>query len=253
MIPNMIATRHGIGMSLLLVVSCAAAAAPNLNGGTWQAINPAQTLMTVDGKPPPLLPDAQAVYEKHRAARKAGDASFDTTEHCLPPGLPRVLYMPGYSFEFLQRPEQIAIHYQWNRLLRLVDMDIPQPDLIAPTYLGQSVGKWQGDTLVVDSIGFIDTTLLDAAGLPHSDALHVIERYTPSSDGKRMTVRITIEDPKTYVKPWEIKLNLKHNPQGQIQEDMCLQRKHINWGKFEDAPGGSSKDSDKAPSKEGNR
>lgn len=104
--------------------------------------------------------------------------------------------------------------------------------MIGPTYLGQSVGRWQGRTLIVDSIGFMDTTLLDASGLPHSDALHLTEKYTPSRNGEQMTLRITIDNPKTYAQAWETQLELKRNRHNKIREDNCLERKHIEWGKF---------------------
>jgi hypothetical protein len=214
---------------LILWVVCAAAAVPDLNGGTWQAINPPKTLRTIEGKEPPLLPAAKAIYEKHLAARKASDLAFDTTDRCLPPGLPRVLYMPA-SFEFLQRSEEITILYEWNRLLRTVEMNVAPGEIPWPTYLGRSVGRWQGQTLIIDTTGFTDNTLLDTAGLPHSDALRVTEKYTPSADGNRMTVRIAIDDPKMYSKPWETALELKRNPKGEINEDVCFDRQGVKWG-----------------------
>lgn len=212
------------------------AATPDLNGGTWQAIDSPQALRTTQGKEPPLLPAAKAIYLKNIAARKAGDLSFDGTEKCLPPGLPRMLTMPATlgRFEFLQRPEQIVIGYEWNRVWRIVGMK-ERPEYIAPGYAGRSQGHWEARTLVIDSTDFVETTLLDNAGLPHSDALHVVERYTPSSDGKQMQLRLRIEDPKTFSAPWETTLNLRHDPAGKIQEDDCLERKDIAWGKDKNA------------------
>jgi hypothetical protein len=92
------------------------------------------------------------------------------------------------------------------------------------------VGKWINGALQVDTIGFLDSTTLDAAGLPHSEALHVTETYRPSSDGQHMRVRITIEDPKTYAKSWSTELHFRRNPSGEIHEDYCLERKGIQWG-----------------------
>ena len=218
-------------ISFALVVSVGAAAEPTLNGGTWQAVDPPQALRTVQGKEPPLLPQARAIYQQNIAARKAGKLDFDGTEKCLAPGIPRLLTMTPGAFEFLQRPEQIVMTYEWNRLVRVIDMNVPQHEPAGPTYAGQSVGRWEGNTLVIDSVGFNDTTLLDNTGLPHSDQLHVIERYTPSADGKGMTARITVEDPKTFSKPWDTTLTFKHDPKGQIREDVCLERKAINWGR----------------------
>jgi len=213
---------------LLLGASCAFAV-PNLNGGTWQVVDPPQALLTESGQQPPLLPAAKGVYEQHLAARRAGDLSFDGTEHCLPPGVPRLLTMPG-SFEFLQRPEQIIIHYQLDRLLRVIDMNVPQRPLVGPAYLGQSVGVWNGNTLVIDSIGFMDGTLLDNAGLPHGDALHATEKYRFAADGQSMTADVTIDDPEDYAAPWTTELSFRHDTNGSIPEDVCLARKKIHWG-----------------------
>lgn len=221
--------KWGIMVALLVSASLAAAAKPDLNGGTWQVVAAPQALTTAAGKPPPLLPAAAAVYRQHVAARSRGDLSWDGTGRCLAPGLPRLLLMQPGAFEFLQRSDQIVITYQWNHMVRVVDMNVPHRDIAGPTYEGQSVGRWEKGTLVVDTIGFNDTTMLDSAGLPHSDALHVIERYTPAADGRTMRLRLKIEDPKTFSAPWDATLQLTHDPQGMIQEDVCLQRKGIHW------------------------
>lgn len=228
---NRAVTRCGIFLLLLVGTGTAAAAdtAPNLNGGTWQPVNPAQSLKTLQGQTPPLLPAALAIYQQHLAAAAAGDKSWDGTQRCLAPGLPRLLYLQPSGFEFLQRPEQIVITYVWNHMVRTIDMNVSQHDVSGPTYEGQSIGRWEGRTLVVDSIGFNDTTVLDSAGLPHSDALHVVERYTSSADGRRMTVRIRIEDPKTFSAPWETALEFKHDAEATIDEDVCLDRLGIKW------------------------
>ena len=222
----------GFGAAVIgwLALGPANAAAPfDLNGGTWAPINPPQMLRTIDNKAPPLLPDAEKLYQQHLAERKDGDLSFDNTEKCLPPGLPRLLTMSG-GFEVLQTPTQIIFLYQWNRLMRMVDMNMPQRQVIGPTFDGQSVGNWDGGKLVVDSIAFSDDTLLDSAGLPHSDALHVTEQYSASPDEKFLTDLITIDDPKDYATPWQTKLSFRHIPDGSITEDVCLERKGIKWG-----------------------
>lgn len=224
--------------TLLLIAAGAglhvgAAAVPDLNGGIWHSVDAPAAIRTSDGRVPPLLPAAQELYDKNQAALRAGDRSFDDSERCLPPGLPRLLFMPGFAFEFMQRPEQILIAYQWNRLLRFVDMNVPQRSLVGPSYLGQSVGHWDHGTLVIDTIGFTDDTVLDSVGLPHSDALHLTERYTPSVDGNHMSVRFTIDDPKTYTGPWQSgTLHLRRARGVKLAEDVCVDRKSIRWGQL---------------------
>lgn len=204
--------------------------AADLNGGIWYVENPPHALRPIDGSRAPLLPDAQRIYNDRIAARNQKNLDFDSTEKCKPPGIPRLLLQPQ-PFEFLQRSERIFVVYQWNRLVRVIDMDVPQPESLGPTYLGQSVGQWQGNTLVVDSQSFNDTTLLDDAGMPHSDELHIVERYTLSPSARRLTLRIRIDDPKTFSRPWETVLHFKRDPTGRLAEDVCVERKKITFWK----------------------
>jgi hypothetical protein len=221
--------RMGLAAAALLLPPWLSAA-PDLNGALWYPISPPAALRPIKGGPVPLLPDAKALYERNRVARKSGNLAFDPTERCQAPGLPRLL-LQRQPFEFLQRSERIFIAYQWNRLVRVVDMDVSQPEPIGPTYLGQSVGRWEGDALVVDSISFNDTTLLDDAGMPHSDELHLTERYELSRDGRRLQLRLTIEDPKTFSQPWETALNFRREQAGRLSEDICVERKGVTFWK----------------------
>ena len=224
--------RTVIAAGSCVLFSCASLAsqAPDLSEGTWRAVNPSDALTTIAGREPPLLPEARLKYEQNKAAARAGDRQFDTASRCLPPGMPRLLYMPG-AFEFLQRREQIVILYQWNRLVRVVDMNVPQRELVGPSYLGQSVGRWEGSTLRIETIGLVDSTILDSTGLPHSEQLRLTEQYIPES-ANRMHVIITIDDPKMYASAWQAKLTLEHQPDGVIPEDVCLERaspRAVNW------------------------
>lgn len=204
--------------------------AADLNGGIWRIDHGAHQLRPVNGGQVPFLPEARRTYDEHIAQRSKGDLSFDTMEKCKPPGIPRLL-LQARPFEFLQRSERIFIVYEWNRLVRVIDMDVPQPESFGPTYLGQSVGHWQGNALVVDSQSFNDTTLLDDAGMPHSDQLHVIERYTLAASGRRLTARIRLEDPKIFSRAWETELTFKRDLNGRLDEDICVQRQKITFWK----------------------
>jgi hypothetical protein len=206
------------------------AAEPDLNGGTWRVQDPPAALRTRHGAWPPLRPEARKRYEAHRAQRQRGDLSFDGTERCLPPGLPRLLMQPQ-PFEFLQRPEQIVMLYQLQRLMRIIDMPPAKLDPIGPTHLGTSIGHWEQGTLWVETAGFNDQTLLDDAGLPHGTQLKVVERYTPSRDGRTLALRLRIEDPEFYTAPWETQLEFRRDPAGEIAEDVCVERKQLTLWK----------------------
>jgi hypothetical protein len=215
------------GVALLVALSLGATATtqaghPDLTG-VWSIVSHPAALKTVDGTAPPLTPGAKAVYAQHRAAAAKGDRSFDGTTRCLPPGLPRLLLMNA-PFEILQRDRAVYFVHELNRLPRRAYFDEKLPSEPDPLYLGYSVAHWEGPALVIDSAGFLDCTLLDDAGLPHSDALHLTERYQLSPDGLRLKARFTIEDPQTFTKPWTTKAEYVKKPGYELREDVCADK-----------------------------
>jgi len=211
--------------ALLLGVVAPAAATPDFNG-VWQTVNPPLALLTADGREPPLLPAAKKLYEQRKVQLAKGDLSFDGTEtRCAPPGEPRI-YSEGMPFDIVQTPKQLLFGYQWNRLVRFVNFDVPM-DVLSPYYFGTSVGHFDGNTLVVDTQGFNDKFFLDRSGMPHSDELHLMEYYTLSADGDTMRLRIHIEDPQTFAWPWDTVLSFKKLPHTRITEDICTMREKL--------------------------
>jgi hypothetical protein len=217
-------------IALLLAASWSAAqpaTAADLTG-FWRIDHPAAMLPTTSAGPP-LLPAARSLYEQHLAQRARGDLSFDDAGVCKGAGIPRQLFMPG-ELQILQEPRQIFMLFGWNRELRVIDVGIShaQQNLYAPTYYGFSTGEWRDGILSVDSVNFNDATILDDAGLPHSDALHVVERYQLRERGRRLQIDITIDDPKTYARPWTTSATLTRLPDDTIiPEDICVQRLHL--------------------------
>ncbi len=196
--------------------------APDLTG-VWSIVGYSPSLKPVDGKPIPLKPEAKAVYDQHLASAKKGDRAFDGLTYCLPPGLPR-LTVQNKPFEILQHPKVIYFVHQENRLPRRAYIDEKPPEDADPAYLGHSVAHWDGASLVVESSAFSDDTLLDDAGLPHSDALGLTERYTLGKGGKSLTIRFTIDDPKTFSHPWTAEAHYRKRPGFEIPEEVCADR-----------------------------
>lgn len=214
---------------LTVVVSAPTMAAPLPHAdfnGVWQVIGHTAALRTSEGNEPPLLPAAKAIYDQRRQAYKQGDKKFDQTLQCQPPGVPRLMF-DAMPFEIMLQRQQVVIMHQWNRLVRWVDIDKAHSEPLGPTFLGQSVGRWDGNTLEIDTNGFNDSTLLDAQGLPHSDQLHVIERYTLSSNGQRMDGVIRIEDSQTFTGPWQTKVSFERKKNLRIAEDVCVERLNL--------------------------
>jgi hypothetical protein len=157
----------------------------------------------VDGRVDvPFLPWSKKAYEE-----TAGTLSKEDPEgYCLPPGIPRMMNTP-FPMQMYQLPDRILQVYEGGaHMWRVIYMDgrpHPKGDQLNPTYLGHSVGHWEGDTLVVDVVGFNDRTWLDAAGHRHTEQLHVIERYTRTSENI-LHYQATIDDPGAYSKPWTV-------------------------------------------------
>ena len=152
---------------------------------------------------PPMTVWAQARFDaaKPGYGPRAAPAGNDPIGKCDPNGLPRLL-LQGAPTEFIQLPGRLIIFYEWSHMWRTIWMDgrqLPQdPD---PTWYGYSVGKWDGDTLVVDTIGFNDKPWVDFFGHPHSDQMYFTEHYRRVGPDT-MQLNMTIDDPKAYTKPW---------------------------------------------------
>jgi hypothetical protein len=151
---------------------------------------------------------------------KAGPQKDTLVVLCIPPGVPRVWTEP-YPFEIITLPQRVLIIYEYQHLIRQIYTDgRDHPKDLTPTYMGNSVGKWEGNTLVVDTIGFNDKTWIDGTKHPHSDALHVVERIQRVGH-EILKVDITIDDPKTYVKPWMAQRIFDLKPGWEISEQVC--------------------------------
>jgi len=146
---------------------------------------------------------------------------FDYTGHCLPAGLTRLVNTP-MPMEIVQTPKKTVFLFEGFSSYIVVPTDgrkhTKDPD---PTWYGESIGWYEGDTLVVDSIGFNEKTRLDTIGHGHSDHLHVIQRYT-RTDAKTLAFEITVEDPKMYSKPFTNKRTFRLNP-GELMEYSCME------------------------------
>jgi hypothetical protein len=147
---------------------------------------------------------------------------------CDPLGVPRIL-LANHPFKVVQTPSEVILLYERSHDFREIYMDGREhPKDLDPSWWGHSIGKWDGDALAIDSVGFNDQTWLDYQGLPHSDALHVIERYT-RTDHNTLKLDLTIDDPKDYKMPWTATRNYKLKP-WDIGEDVCI---HANEQNFE--------------------
>jgi len=169
----------------------------------------------------PFMPWSASVYDYH----VANESKYDPEGYCLPPGGPRMMATP-YPMEIIQLLEQKRIVMTFEgathiwREIYLDGRSHPSGDALNPTYLGHSVGHWQGDTLVVDVVGFNEATWIDYSGHPHTDLLHVVEKLTRRAKNT-LHYEVTIDDPGAYTKPWTAAWNIAWRANGELAEYIC--------------------------------
>jgi hypothetical protein len=222
---------------------------PNLNG-IWQAMNTANWdleshaasagpvealgaayavppgLSVVEGGTIPYLPAALAKRKENFDKRLTADPEIK----CYMPGVPRATYMP-YPFQIFQSASAIMFTYEFANAVRTVYMQNAGESPV-DTWMGWSAGRWDGDTLVVDVTSLNDQTWFDRAGNYHSDNLHVVERYTPTSPNT-LNYEATIEDAKVFSRSWKISMPLYRHvePNAQLLEYKCVEfAEPVIWG-----------------------
>jgi hypothetical protein len=162
--------------------------------------------------------------------RLANHQADDTTLQCLPDGLPRQAATP-YPMQIVQTPDMVIFLYEGAaHTYRIVPTNGGRHGNQDQLWMGDSVGHYEGDTLVVDVTNFNDKTWLDGYGHPHSDQLHLIERWR-RTDRDTLRYEVTIEDPKAYTRPWTTAFNYKLHPDMKLMEYWCNENerdaKHI--------------------------
>jgi hypothetical protein len=198
---------------------------PDLSG-FWQVSNTAAWDIQ-DHRAQKGIPAGQGVVEGHEipyqpwAATKKNDnfenrATADPESKCYLPGVPRITYMP-FPFQIAQTPRDVIVLYEYAHAVRTIHTDgSPHPAGHIDWWLGDSRGHWEGDSLIVDIVHFNDRTWFDRAGNFHSDALHVVERFTPV-DPDHIDYAVTIEDPKVFTRPWKMSMFLYRHKEKNFQ------------------------------------
>jgi len=188
-------------------------------------------LGVVDGDEIPYRPEALQQKEENFANRE----TRDTEASCYLPGVPRITYMP-FPFQIIQLPEVTTFLYEYVHATRYVYTNgTPHPDGPINWWMGDSRGRWDGDTLVVDVVHFSDQTWLDRTGNFHSDALHVVERYS-LVDADHINYEVTIDDPQVFTRPWTMRMTLyrRTEPNFQLLDYDCYA---FEWEQYYPYPG----------------
>lgn len=202
---------------------------------------------TLDGKPdlsgvwdPPYVPDMAKTGKNQTGP---GDLPFtewgaaqwknyhaeegDYTGACLPTGLTRAVNSP-MPIQITENAKYVIFLFEWDNWFHVVPVDGRGHRELSPTWAGDSVGHWDGDTLVVDTVNFNGKIKLDTVGHPMSDQLHVIQRFTRTDLG-HIAYEVTIDDPKTYTKPWKNARTFVLRPDWEIMEYSCMENNKSLW------------------------
>jgi hypothetical protein len=200
----------------------------NLSGFWVQKRPPATAdqswVYTFAGGEPAMTPWAMERYSAAKPsfgphAVSIGETNDPVYHGCFPPGVPRV-YLHPFPMQIVQVPGEVIILYEYDNLSRHIYTDgRSHQDGLSPTWMGDSVGKWEGSTLVADTTNFNDKTWVDRIGHPHTDALRVVERFRRVNHDN-LEIEITVEDAKAYTRPW--KTELRYGLQsGSLLEQFC--------------------------------
>ena len=194
---------------------------PNLQG-IWQVRNRAAYDLqeVVEGGEIPYQPWAAAKKLENFANR----TTADPLANCYMPGVPRIMYME-FPFHIFQTSEHLAITFEWSQVFRLIYTNGQTGRTGIEFWMGNSRGRWDSDTLVVDVKDHNDRTWFDMAGNFHSEALHLVERYT-MLDADTIQYEVTIEDPKVFTRPWKIRMLLhRQKNKDRILEYQCRRKR----------------------------
>jgi hypothetical protein len=190
--------------------------------GLWMAVNGTRYTVNLSADLPAgavqMLPWAEAEYQRRRDTH----SKDDPVGYCNLPGVPQVNAIP-YPYKILQNATQITFLYEAIRTFREVFIDGRGfPEEMQPAWLGYSVGRFEGDTLVIETRGQNDKTWIDTGGHPHTEQLVVTERFRRRNFGN-MDLEITIDDPGAYRQPWTARYSLRLLPDTEILEYVCTE------------------------------
>jgi hypothetical protein len=250
--------RYVLGLAFLCAASPAAAQleAPGQIHGVWDrgptagtpfrmpASGPGPVLRLgpatdEDGAPQgdwraPILKPWAAEAVKRRVENVEGAFQAEPKESCSPMGVPHIMQLNGPISVLLGKDVSLIL-YMRAMQTRFIHMNARHPADLKPSYHGHSVGHWDGDTLVVDTIGFNDKTPVDMFGTPHTDQLHVVERYHVTNAGKTLRVDFTVEDPGAFNSAWSsfAEYGAPREPYGEL---VCMENNRLPDGSLVPGP-----------------
>jgi len=201
----------------------------DLSGVWWtKAYQP--KLAPDHGHPLPFTPEGRRLYAANIKGLKDHSIVDQAAFSCVPEGMPRAM-TSAYPFQIIQTAQQLVFAHEANRAYRIVMLTDKHADAKVwdPSYMGDGIGRWDGDTLVIDSTNFkSDAIYLDSTGLPASDKLHLVERIKLTDGGKRLEDRITVDDPTIFTRPWTARRTFERRGDIKVGVDWVCGEPHRN-------------------------
>jgi hypothetical protein len=194
--------------------------------------NPKPAFRVADLSNPILQPWAREHLRKVNERALSGEVVSIPKERCWPVGVPAFLLLPATPVYFLQTPKQVTMVWMQNHQTRRVYMDVPHSAGAAPSWYGESVGHYEDDTLVVDTMGISPRSYIDNYQTPHTDQLHVVERFHMINGGRMLEVNVHVEDPGAFTTPWNAVQRYRRTNTGPMSEVVCAENNddHFHHG-----------------------
>lgn len=171
---------------------------------------------------PMLQPWAAEVVRKQAEMERAETPNLTSQQTCMPSGVPNIHQLPD-TVQILQTPNHVAIVYARDHQIRIVHLNAKHPENLTPSWYGDSIGHYEGDALVVDTVGMNDKTWTDRMGTPHTDKIHVVERYRIVNNGRALRAEFTVTDPGAFTAPWSAYMDYQRSARGAIDEQACAE------------------------------
>jgi hypothetical protein len=195
---------------------------PYVSNNEFRARGAQPTFRIADLSNPNIKPWAKEIMKQENDKALSGGMPYSARASCMPSGVPAFIMAAVEPIHFMQTPKQVTMIFSGDAQVRRVYLDVPHSANIKPSWYGESVGHYEGDTLVVDTIGLNDKTFIDNYRTPHTAKLHVVERYKLIDDGKTLQVTFRVEDPDTFYQPWSAIGKLRR-VQMPMHEEACAE------------------------------
>jgi hypothetical protein len=180
-----------------------------VNNNEFRATGAQPTYRIADLSNPNIKPWAKEIMKRENDKALSGGMPYSARASCMPSGVPAFMLAAVEPIHFMQTPKQVTMIFSGDAQVRRVYLDVPHSANPKSSWYGESVGHYEGDTLVVDTIGLNNRTFIDNYRTPHSEKLHVVERFKLVDGGKTLQVTFRVEDPDTFYQPWSAIANLR--------------------------------------------